>query len=212
MEPDTMERIFNPYFTTKNMGDGTGLGLAVVQGIVTSHGGAITVESRPGAGSTFHILLPRVVSETASLEKPKTTGQLPKGRERILVVDDEDTLVEISAEMLGNLGYDVTTRTSSQEALDLVISDPNAFDLVISDMTMPMMTGADLAVRILDIRPDIPIVIYTGYSTAIDPEKARQIGVRELIMKPVDYQELAIVIRRLLDSKDEGLRTETGNR
>jgi PAS domain S-box-containing protein len=192
-----MERIFDPYFTTKEPGEGTGLGLSVVQGIVKSYGGAITVDSKPGKGSTFHVFLPRIeeviAPEAGSVELPAT------GDERILFVDDEKALVDLGEQMLAALGYRVTAKTSSAEALETFRAQPDAFDLVITDMTMPAPTGMELAKELMAIRPDIPIILCTGFRDLVDGKQCKAIGVRELLLKPYLRTDLARTIRKVLD-------------
>lgn len=197
MTRDVMERIFEPYFTTKEKGVGTGMGLAVTHGIVKSHGGAITLESKPGKGSTFNVYIPRIEKEVTP--KAGATEFLPTGSERILFVDDEQALVEIGEQMLEKLGYEVTTRTSSIEALELFRAQPDRFDFVITDMTMPNMTGEKLAKELMGIRADIPIVLCTGYSERIGRESAEKMGIREFVMKPLSMNELANAIRNGID-------------
>jgi PAS domain S-box-containing protein len=197
IHPGDKERIFDPYFTTKEKGEGTGLGLAVVQGIVKSHEGGIMVESTIGKGSAFHVYLPRIENKMPVDDAP--ASPLPTGRERILFVDDEKTLVEIGKQMLERLGYKVETRTSSVEALKLFQADPARFDLIITDMTMPNMTGEKLALEIIKIRPDVPVVLCSGYSNLIAENIAREIGIRAFVMKPLVLQDLATTIRRVLD-------------
>jgi PAS domain S-box-containing protein len=197
IRPEALERIFDPYFTTKEKGEGTGLGLAVVQGIVKSHGGAVTVESRPGAGAAFHILLPSL--EVAPEVEHEAAIPMSMGRERILLVDDENDLVEIGKLMLERLGYSVTTRTSSIEALELFRDDPQKFDLVVTDMTMPNLTGDQLAGRMMAIRPDLPVILCTGYSERMTEVQAREIGVKAFVMKPVVIRDLSVIIRKVLE-------------
>jgi PAS domain S-box-containing protein len=195
----TLERIFDPYFTTKEVGKGSGLGLSVVQGIVTRHEGAITVHSEPGKGSTFDVYLPGIDSEaTTEVDVDKL---LPSGNERILFVDDEEALADIGQTGLQLLGYEVVTKTSSAEALELFRAQPKRFDLVITDYTMPKMTGADLAVEMMKIRPDIPIILCTGFNERITEEKAREMGIRAFLMKPVTMRDIAGPIRRVLDTE-----------
>jgi PAS domain S-box-containing protein len=200
MDADTIERIFDPYFTTKPPGAGTGLGLSVVHGIVKSHGGLITVNSEPGKGSSFQIFLPRIESLPDGLIAPTTSPRsIPTGTERILFVDDEAELGRFWQKALQDLGYQVTTRTSSFEALEAFRAQPDKYDLIITDLTMPKMTGVDLARELLRMRPDIPVILCTGFSQAITQEMARDMGIRELVMKPILTHELAETIRRVLD-------------
>ena len=198
MTPEVMARVFDPYFTTKEVGRGTGLGLSVVHGIVKSHGGVITCKSTHGEGTIFDVYLPELDSgkETLNTHEKKP---LPTGTERILFVDDEPVLIDLTKKMLENLGYTVVTRTSSIEALELFRNNPDKFDLVITDMTMPAMTGDKLTQRILEIRKDILVILCTGYSELISEEKAKKIGVKEFIMKPLVVRDLAIAIRKVLD-------------
>ena len=197
MEREVMERIFDPYFTTKEKGEGTGLGLAVVHGIVKSHGGAITVHSEPGKGTTFNILLPLMESDV-ELRSVASKPDL-KGNERIMFVDDEKTLVNLGKRMLQKLGYEVETRTSSIEALEAFRSQPERYDLIITDLTMPNMTGDKLAKELLRIRPDIPIILCTGFSEIITESRAKGIGIKAFIMKPIVKAEIAETIREVLD-------------
>lgn len=194
---EVMERIFEPYFTTKEKGVGTGLGLAVTHGIVKSHGGAIILESKPGIGSTFNVYIPRIEKEVTP--QAEATEVLPAGSERILFVDDEQTLVEIGKQMLEKLGYEVTTRTNSIEALELFRARPDQFDVVITDMTMPNMTGDKLAKEIIGIRADTPIVLCTGYSEHIGSESAKDMGIRGFIMKPLSMNDLSNAVRNGID-------------
>lgn len=197
IEPHIMERIFDPYFTTKKPGEGTGLGLAVVHGIVRGHGGDITVKSKKGKGSIFQVLLPKIEDSKKTL-KTKDDTLPPNGDERILFVDDEKDLAETARMMLERLGYQVIVKTSSIEALELFSSQPDTFDLIITDHTMPIMTGADLAKEVIRIRPDIPILLCTGFSELISKEKARQIGINEFVMKPIIMKDMARIIRKIL--------------
>jgi two-component system cell cycle sensor histidine kinase/response regulator CckA len=192
-----MNRIFDPYFTTKEAGDGTGLGLAVVRGIVRAHGGAVTVESTPEKGSIFHVFLPEMYNEITA--KTETNEPLRTGKETILFVDDEQALVTMSKQMLELLGYKAVTRTSSVEAFELFQHDPHRFDLVITDMTMPNMTGEKLAQKVLEVRPDIPVILCTGYSEQITEQLARELGIRAFVMKPLVMRDIANTIREVLD-------------
>ena len=199
MEPQVLEKIFDPYFTTKEKGEGTGIGLSVVHGIVTQHGGAITVESEQGKGSTFHVYLPLTQREQEQPEVQEETP-LPKGNERILFIDDEAALANMGKQMLMRLGYDVTSMTSSIEALALFRKDTKQFDLVITDTTMPHMPGDTLAQEMMKIRPDIPVVISTGHSKRISPEKAEEMGIKGFLMKPLAMRDLAETVRKVLNA------------
>ncbi len=199
MGPDVLERIFDPYFTTKVPGEGTGLGLAVVDGIVKGGNGAISVVSEPGKGTTFHVFWPQVSGGVQP--EAETAGPMPSGGERILFVDDEILLVELGTEMLQALGYRVTCKADSTEALELFRSQPEAFDLVITDMTMPNLTGKDLARKLMEIRADIPVILCTGFSELINEKKAKEEGIREFVMKPYVMKNLATAIRRALGEK-----------
>ncbi len=201
MSPKVLERIFDPFFTTKEKGEGTGMGLSVVHGIVKSYGGTITAYSEPGKGSTFNVFLP--VTEAKAESEKKKEGTIPKGKERILCIDDEQVLVDLGKQMLESLGYKVTAKTSSVEALKLFKSQPDMFDLIITDMTMPSMTGEELAKEVLAIRPDIRVILCTGFSAKIDKEKAKSIGIRAFVMKPILKQQMAETVREVLDSKKE---------
>jgi len=194
---ETLDRIFDPFFTTKKPGEGTGLGLSVVYGIVKSYGGAITVQSEVGKGTDFNMYLP-MLTEVETEQEAKDETPIPGGKERILFVDDEAALVELTIGTLSALGYEVTGRTSSLEALELFRTLPDSFDLVITDMTMPNMTGSELAQQLMRLRPDIPVILCTGFSEAMTHEKARAIGVREFIMKPIVQRQIAEAIRRAL--------------
>jgi len=196
---DVIERIFDPYFTTKEKGEGTGLGLAVVQGIIKSHGGATLVESVPGSGATFTIYLPRV--ERKAHAEQEIVDPLRMGKECILYVDDEETLVEMGRQMLNRLGYEVVSRTSSIEAYELFRKNPKRFDLVITDMTMPNMTGDELARRLTEIRADIPVILCSGYSERLTAARAEEIGIKSFIHKPLVIRDLATAIRNVLDAK-----------
>ena len=197
MSPDVLNRIFDPFFTTKKKGEGTGMGLSVVHGIVKSHDGEVVVHSEPGKGTTFNIYFPAIEKE--EIEETGAVLPLPVGNERILFIDDEPTLVHIGKQILERLGYEVEARTSSLEALELFKIKSEKFDLVITDMTMPKMTGDDLAREILKIRTNIPIILCTGYSKKISEGKAEASGVRALVMKPVVAEQLAKIVRKVLD-------------
>jgi signal transduction histidine kinase/DNA-binding response OmpR family regulator len=199
MDKAVLDRIFDPYFTTKEKYKGTGLGLSVVLGIVKSYGGDIRVYSEPGKQTAFHVYLP-VIKTHAETQEIDTITQIQKGTERILLVDDEDSIVKMEQQMLDRLGYHVTARTSSIEALEAFRSAPDNFDLVITDMTMPNMTGIQLSQKLLEIRSDISIIICTGFSEQIDEEKVKAMGIRGYTMKPVVKSELGKKIRDVLDN------------
>jgi CheY-like chemotaxis protein len=196
--PEVRDSIFNPYFTTKEKGEGTGLGLAVVHGIVKNFEGEITVDSEPGKGSIFDVYLP--VIEDEEQESIKPIEPLHTGHENVLVVDDEPGIVEMGGRMLESLGYQVTTRTSSIEALELFKHEPGRFELIITDMTMPNMTGDRFSQEVMKIRPDIPIILCTGYSHQISEEKAKKIGIKAFVMKPLVKRELSSIVRQVLES------------
>ena len=195
--PEIIERIFEPYFSTREPDQGTGMGLAVVHGIVESTGGAITVESKLGEGTAIHVFFPRIASEVTP--EARALSPFPTGTERILFVDDEKALVDIGVQLLEHLGYRVTARTSSIEALEAFRHQPEKFDLVITDQTMPNMTGEMLTRELLHIRPDIPILLCTGYSELLSEAQAKALGVRRLIMKPFVIREMSEAIRQVLD-------------
>ena len=197
IDPDILERIFDPYFTTKNVGDGSGMGLAVVHGIVKSHGGDILVHSKPGKGTIFHVLFPCIEEEPE--QSVEITAEIPRGSENILVVDDEKAMVDVTQSMIERLGYQVSARTSSIEALEAFRSNPDRYDLVITDYTMPNMTGVELAEKLLDLRPDIPIILCTGYSDQINENKAKRKGIRAFVMKPIALSGIAKIIRNTLE-------------
>ncbi|MFA7061693.1 MAG: response regulator [Pedobacter sp.] len=197
MEPAVKERIFDPYFTTKKVGEGTGMGLAMVQGIIKNHGGAIKVYSEPGQGTTFHIFLPKAGGDFK--REPAVDEAMYRGTERILFVDDETMLVESGQELIESLGYTITATTNSNDALKLFGSDPNAFDLVITDMTMPGLSGMELSGEFMAIRPDIPIILCTGFCEQINEKQAKERGIRNFIMKPYGLGTLSITIRKALE-------------
>ena len=197
MDRPTVERIFEPFFTTKAPGSGTGLGLAVVHGIVKQLEGVISVYSEVGKGTTFNIYLPIHALEEA-LTLP-ASNVVPEGKgEHILFVDDEESLASLGKSMLERLGYRVTTEISSIEALKVFSAQPHDFDLVITDQTMPHMSGVEFAKVLLGIRPELPVILATGYSSAINPEKAQAIGIREFLFKPNTAQSLGEAIQRAL--------------
>ena len=198
IDSETLEMIFEPYFTTKAQGKGTGLGLAVVHGIVKECGGEIFVTSESGKGSSFEVCIPLMKSEPIPLTDDLQIV-LPSGTERILVVDDEISIVKLESQMLTRLGYKVTISIGSHEALNSFKKSPDAFDLILTDMSMPNMTGDQLAYEIRQIRPEIPIIICTGFSERINKENAQEIGVNGFLMKPIVKSEMAKMVRKVLD-------------
>ncbi len=194
-----LDRIFDPFFTTKGPVEGTGLGLSIVHGIVESHKGAIQVSSQENKGTVFLIYLP-VVERRAEPDK-RLAEDMFKGTEHILFVDDEPTIAEMCKSQLEALGYKVTSLSNSLEALAQFKTFPGSFDLIITDMTMPEMSGDEIAKEIKRVRTDIPIILCTGFSTKITPTTARQFDIDALLMKPVILREMAEVVRKLLDKK-----------
>ncbi len=199
MTEEVRQRAFEPFFTTKEQGKGTGMGLAVVYGIVKSHRGAVTVQSQVGQGSVFSVFLPQVQRQAE--RKEGVTTPLPTGSERILFVDDEELLVETFGRVLQNLGYTVTVAQHGAEAWNLFIQDPWHFDLVITDQTMPDVTGISLAQEMIEMRRGLPVILCTGYSELVSAEKAREAGISAFVMKPVTKKELAETIRLVLDKQ-----------
>ena len=198
INPAILNRIFDPYFTTKEKGKGTGLGLAVVHGIVTQCGGEITVSSQLGKGTTFTVFLP--ASERSSIEDAMHSVSFPRGKEHVLLVDDEVDLVEIGKTMLHRLGYRVTAVTGSLEALEIFKRNPSEFDILLTDYNMPDLTGDQLAMHILSICQGIPVLIYSGFTNTLEKERADTIGIRKMLMKPLTMEALAYGLREALDS------------
>jgi PAS domain S-box-containing protein len=197
IEPKFLERIFDPYFTTKGVGEGSGMGLSVVHGIIKSYSGDISVSSEPGKGTTFQVFFPFIESQSGP--EIEIGVEIPRGTERILFIDDEKAMVDTIQPMIERLGYKVIARTSSIEALEAFRANPDRFDLVITDFTMPNMTGMELAKELLKLRSDILIILCTGYSEHINEEKAKGNGIRAFIMKPVVLNEISNTIRKVLD-------------
>lgn len=198
MDRATLARIFEPFFTTKGPGEGAGVGLAVVHGIVKSHGGVIKANSEPGKGSTFQVFFPRIEKPAVRVCKPDQP--CPTGKERILIVDDEEVVAAVGCDMLGFLGYDATSVGKSLDALKLIQSDPARFQLVITDMTMPNLTGMDLAAAMRQVRPDLPVLLCTGFASPEIRERAKSVGIRQVINKPFVLDELARSVRSALDA------------
>ncbi|WDN90393.1 hypothetical protein BuS5_03364 [Desulfosarcina sp. BuS5] len=201
IKPEIMDRIFDPFFTTKGPGKGTGMGLAVIHGIVKRCKGAIIFDSEPGKGTIFQIFFPTVDSNIH--EKLEIHKNIPNGNEKILYIDDEKQIIDFGQEILEGLGYKVVAKTTPTDALEIFRADPDSFDIVITDMTMPKMTGIELAVQISIIRPGIPIILCSGYNANITKEKAREAGIREIIMKPFAINEIACAIRDVLDNNEK---------
>ena len=199
MDKRVMERIFEPYFTTKEMGKGTGMGLAIVHGIVINHGGDITVASESGKGTVFHVYLPLREKSSVKEVEERQEYALPEGKESLLIVDDEEHLLEMEKQMLTGLGYKVTAMNDSEEALKRFIVTPDAFDLVITDMTMPHMNGVELVRKLFAVKPELPVILCTGYSELINEQKAKMLGIREYMMKPIALEKMARVVRKALD-------------
>jgi len=199
IDPKIREKIFDPYFTTKGVGKGTGMGLAVVHGIVKNHKGEIYVESEFGQGTTFTIVFPTVIEQPQQKTEVKAAKPNPSGTETILFVDDEEAIVGVAKTVLEKLGYTVQTSTNPVKALGIFEADPTLFDLVISDMTMPQMSGVTLSEELKKTKNDIPIIICTGHSSLMDEAKAKDIGISAFVMKPITMSEIAKLIRTILD-------------
>ncbi|MCD4726740.1 MAG: PocR ligand-binding domain-containing protein, partial [Pirellulales bacterium] len=200
MDKDLIGKIFDPYFTTKETGKGTGMGLAVIHGIIHNAGGGINVYSEPGKGSEFHVYLP-IVKSASEKQEPQTNEPLLRGTERILLVDDETAIITMEKQMLERLGYQVVSRTSSLEALEAFRANPDKFDLILTDMTMPNMSGDKLSSEMIKIRPNIPILLCTGFSEKMPEEKAASLGIKGFLMKPIVMKDLSKMIRYVLDNK-----------
>jgi PAS domain S-box-containing protein len=201
VDPMTLPRIFEPFFTTSIPGGGTGLGLAVVHGIMDNHDGVITVSSRPGEGTLFQLYFPACAGN-ASTPGDEEDAEVPRGRgERILVVDDEESLAGLGRKTLTALGYEVEVATMPMAALAMVHTDPKRFAVVLTDQTMPGMTGLGLATRLREIRPDLPIILMTGFSAALTSERAEAAGVRQILLKPVTIHSLGLAVHNALVSQ-----------
>ena len=201
MDKNLTDKIFDPFFTTKERGKGTGMGLSVVHGIVTGMNGVIKVYSEPGKGTEFNIYLPVAQSLSEKQESNQIKEPIQGGIERILLVDDEKAIIGMEKSMLERLGYSVTSRTSSIEALEAFRNNPDKFDLVITDMYMPNMSGEKLSGELIKIRPDIPILLCTGFSENMSEEKAESLGIKGFLFKPIVSKDLSKKIREVLDQK-----------
>jgi CheY-like chemotaxis protein len=195
-----MDKIFEPFFTTKEASKGSGMGLAVVHGILNLHGGTIMVESKPGKGSQFMVYLPltdeKLHSETPSSEK----AAIAQGKGEVLLIDDEELILTSIQSALKRLGYDVVAMNDGLHALKLFTKNPDEFDIIITDLTMPRITGIELANKIIEIRPDIPVILCTGFNDAINEDEAKAFGIRGLLLKPASTKELNHVISNVLES------------
>ncbi len=198
IDTEYIDKIFDPYFTTKEIGKGTGMGLSIVMGIVKNHNGAISVKSEAGNGTTFRVLFPE--SEKKVFKKESVSVKMPTGNESILLIDDEESLVDIASRMLQKIGYKVETQTDPIKALDLYRLGHSRFDLIITDMTMPNLSGEQLIVEIIKINPKVPVIMCTGFSDKIDRERALEIGAHNYIEKPLDKIQLASIVRKTLDN------------
>jgi CheY-like chemotaxis protein len=198
---DILDRVFDPFFTTKKPGEGTGMGLSVVHGIVRKYRGEVKVKSAPGEGAAFEVYLP--LSAAPHLAAEEEAGGEAAGRGRILYVDDEESLAEIGAELLASLGFQVTSETDSRKALARFRADPGAFDVVVTDQTMPGLSGADLAREMLDIRPDLPVILVTGFSESLSKERVKAMGIRDFLLKPVLRKDLAQAVSRAMGTEAE---------
>jgi CheY-like chemotaxis protein len=201
MTPEVTKRIFEPCFTTKKPGEGTGMGLVVIHGIVKSYGGDISVFSEPGKKTSFEVFFPCLRERRKVGRKTRLAQEIPCGTERILLVDDEIALADVGTQVLEHLGYQVVGKSNAIEALETFSQEPHLFDLVISDLTMPHMTGFQLAGKIKQIKSDTPIILCSGFTSNATKKQIRNSGVSDFITKPINKKELALVVRKVLDGK-----------
>jgi len=204
MRPEIIDHIFDPFFSTKAEYEGAGMGLATVEGIVAQHGGMIKVNSVPGKGTTFEIYFPTVDVQHVKEELHTPQNNLPGGTEHILYVDDDLMLAELQEQLLTQHGYTVSVMNDSVEALKLFAANAERFDIIITDQTMPHLTGEELIGEIKKIRPAIPTILCTGYSSKIDEDKAKELGISAFMMKPHDLPQLLQIIRKILDGSSKG--------
>jgi len=217
IDPAIRDRIFDPYFTTRRSGEGSGLGLSIVHGTVMNYGGALRIDSAAGRGTAFDIYLPVVELELEQRES-QVFRAVPDGSGRVLLVDDEFVLLDVGRQMLAHLGYEVLALSDPREALMAFVAQPGQFDVVITDMTMPQMTGVDLARRVMEVRPDMPVILCTGYSEHVDKERAQRLGIRGFMMKPCTLRMFGEMVHRVLRAQGQpvtensgaGLSPETG--
>jgi CheY-like chemotaxis protein len=201
MTAEVLDHLFEPFFTTKPVGEGTGMGLSVVHGIIESHDGEITVESSPGKGTTFSVFFPSSEGKAAPDAAPPVSAAPPRGGERVMVVDDEQLLLDFVTETLKELGYRVSAYASSAEALEAFRSRPQSYDLLITDQTMPRMTGLQLAHACHLARPNMPIILCTGYSDSVTAESAQTEGIRSIALKPLDISDLGRLVHDALSGR-----------
>jgi len=201
MSPETVDKIFEPYFTTKELGEGTGLGLAVVLGIIKEHNGFIKVYSKPGKGSSFHIYFPILEDQINSNTLKEKKNIIQGGTEKIMIVDDETSIIKTMQRLLEKYGYTVITFSNGEDAFKEFKKDPQQFDLIITDMAMPKMTGKELSSKVLKARNDLPIILCTGYSEKFTQDDAFELGIREYVPKPVISEDLLALIRKVIDEK-----------
>jgi CheY-like chemotaxis protein len=211
IEPATLPRVFEPFFTTKPPGQGTGLGLSVVHGIMQAHNGAVTVQSSPGQGTTFHLYFPAADAAPEQLGATQTETSEGKG-EHVLYVDDEEALVFLATRMLRRLGYQVTGLSDAAQALQEFRARPHAFDVVVTDTSMPGLSGLALTEQVRSIRPEVPVVLVSGYFRPEDLESAQRLGVKGVIFKPHSAQELSETIRRVIGRRDSNVSVRAKER
>ena len=199
MDQATLNKIFDPFFTTKEQGRGTGLGLSVVYDIIHGHNGGISVRSQPGTGTTFDVFLP-AAQENAAPKNNRSDPALPvTGNERIMIVDDEEAIRNLLLAILSNAGYQADGYANGREAWEVFRKSPDNWNLIITDQTMPQMTGEELAVNVMELRPDMPIILCTGFSESISIEKARTLGIKAYLYKPLSLNELLASVHKALN-------------